>query len=103
MRRAIFHFLVVGTLTSLSLAQSADQDVNATSQDQPAHTMPSMPGMNMGEVALSSVPSFHASSGTAWQPASVPETMWMISPDGWQLMFHGVIFITYNHQGGPRG
>jgi hypothetical protein len=52
---------------------------------------------------LSSMPSFHASSGTAWQPASVPETMWMISHDDWELMFHGVVFITYNQQGGPRG
>ncbi len=103
MRRAVFHFLLLGTLTSLSLAQSADQDVNAASQHQSAHTMPSMSGMNMGEAALSSMPSFHASSGTAWQPASVPETMWMISPGGWELMFHGVVFVTYNQQGGPRG
>jgi hypothetical protein len=51
-----------------------------------------MQGMNMGEAALSSMPSFHASSGTAWQLASVPETMWMISPGGWELMFHGVVF-----------
>ncbi len=65
--------------------------------------MPGMEGMNMGEAALSSMPSFHASSGTAWQPASVPQTMWMISPGGWELMFHGVVFITYNQQGGPRG
>jgi hypothetical protein len=29
--------------------------------------------------------------------------MWMISPGGWELMFHGVVFVTYNQQGGPRG
>jgi hypothetical protein len=57
--------------------------------------------MNMGEA--SSTPSFHASSGSSWQPASVPETLWMIAPDGWDLMAHGTVFITYNRQGGPRG
>ncbi|HEV7551564.1 MAG TPA: hypothetical protein VGP65_07780 [Candidatus Angelobacter sp.] len=62
----------------------------------------SMSGMDMG-AEVSALPSFHASSGTAWQPASVPETVWMFSPDGWDLMLHGVVFATYNHQGGPRG
>ena len=27
----------------------------------------------------------------------------MISRGGWELMFHGTVFITYNQQGGPRG
>ncbi len=68
-----------------------------------AQTMPNMSGMNMNDAALSSMPSFHASSGTAWQPASVTDPMWMISRGGWELMFHGTVFITYNQQGGPRG
>jgi hypothetical protein len=102
MRRAGFQFLVIAGLATALLAQNADHDMSTIAQDAAAQTMQGMPGMNMG-ATLSSMPSFHASSGTAWQPASVPETMWMISPDGWQLMFHGVIFITYNHQGGPRG
>src|SRR5271157_5927024 len=101
MRRAVFEFLVVVSLAGASMAQNADHDLTTTEQDASAHTMQSMPGMKMGEV--SSMPSFHASSGTAWQPASVPETMWMISPGSWELMFHGVVFVTYNHQGGPRG
>ncbi len=61
-----------------------------------------MPGMNMSESGLS-MPSFDASSGTAWQPASVAEPMWMLSRGQWELMLHGTIFITYNQQGGPRG
>jgi hypothetical protein len=61
-----------------------------------------MHGMNMGET-VSSMPSFHASSGSSWQPASVPETMWMITRGNWDLMVHGTVFVTYNQQGGPRG
>jgi hypothetical protein len=34
--------------------------------------MQGMQGMNMGEVALSSMPSFPASSGMAWQPGLGP-------------------------------
>jgi len=59
--------------------------------------------MNMNMTTPPSLPSFHSSSGTAWQPASVPERMWMTSRGGWDLMFHGVVFLTYNQQGGPRG
>jgi hypothetical protein len=48
-------------------------------------------------------PSPHASSGTSWQPASVPGHLWMKSLGSWDVMAHGVIFLTYNQQGGPRG
>jgi len=61
-----------------------------------------MSSMNMSETT-SGLPSFHASSGTGWQPASVPETMWMTSIGGWDLMVHGQVFLTFNDQGGPRG
>jgi hypothetical protein len=62
-----------------------------------------MPGMSMGEPSESSLPSPHAGSGTGWQPASVPAHLWMTSRGNWELMAHGVLFLTYNQQGGPRG
>ena len=76
----------VGALTLGSAAQDAG---------------PNMAGMKMGETLA--LPSTHDSSGTGWQPASVPERMWMISGGGWDLMAHGALFATYNQQGGPRG
>ena len=66
------------------------------------HDMQSMPGMHMEE-APDWLPSLHAGSGTAWEPASVPAHLWMTTGAGWDLMTHGVIFLTYNQQGGPRG
>ena len=65
--------------------------------------MPSMPGMDMTAPAPDWMPSIHAGSGTAWQPASLPGHLWMTSSGGWDLMAHGVVFLTYNQQGGPRG
>jgi hypothetical protein len=62
-----------------------------------------MGGMKMGQHEVSTLPSPHAGSGTAWEPASVPAHEWMIMRSGWELMAHGVIFIDYNQQGGPRG
>ena len=59
--------------------------------------------MHMEGDETSQLPSPHAGSGTAWEPASVPEHEWMLMRGGWELMAHGVIFIDYNHQGGPRG
>ena len=103
MRRLIWHLSAVAVLTVSCLAQNADHDRNMSEQNPSAQTMPNVSGMNMNDAALSSMPSFHASSGTAWQPASVTDPMWMISRGGWEFMFHGTVFITYNQQGGPRG
>jgi hypothetical protein len=103
MGRGVLYFLVVAALAIPAAAQNADHDMGVSEPGQSGQAMQGMQGMNMGEATLSAMPSFHASSGTAWQPASVPETMWMISPGGWELMFHGVVFATYNQQGGPRG
>ena len=65
-------------------------------------------GMQMGDMKMeqqevSTLPSPHAGSGTAWEPASVPAHEWMVMHGGWELMAHGVIFTDYNQQGGPRG
>jgi hypothetical protein len=105
MRRAVWFFPVAAVLAISALAQNTDHDMGMPPQSQAEQTTPThemnMQAMNMGEAP--SMPSFHASSATSWQPASVPETMWMISPGGWELMLHGTVFITYNQQGGPRG
>jgi hypothetical protein len=107
-------------MTVLALAAAAAQDAarNAAQsdiQDSGNHDgstagmqMPgmNMPGMNMDmddEMAASFLPSPHEGSGTSWQPASVHSPAWMWMRGGWMLMAHGVIFIDYNQQGGPRG
>ncbi len=59
--------------------------------------------MQMEEQTSSSLPSPHEGSGTSWQPASVSGHEWMWMRGGWELMAHGVIFVDYNQQGGPRG
>jgi hypothetical protein len=101
MRRAVWYFPAIAVLVISSLAQNADHDMDMSGHDQTTQRI-DMQGMNMGDAA-SSMPSFHASSGSSWQPASVPETMWMMSRGNWDLMLHGTVFITYNQQGGPRG
>ncbi len=68
-----------------------------------AHSAQGMAGMQMPMSGPDWLPSPHAGSGTSWQPASVPESVWMTSRGQWDLMAHGVLFLTYNQQGGPRG
>jgi hypothetical protein len=62
-----------------------------------------MPGMDMSPAGPGSMPSPHSGSGTGWQPAATPGNMWMTTLGTWDLMTHGVVFLDYNQQGGPRG
>src|SRR3984885_1176743 len=67
-----------------------------------------MPGMKMPSAARSRsepdwMPSPESGSGTEWQPASTSTPMWMQSFGAWGVMAHGVVFVDYNQQGGPRG
>ena len=93
-------------LMVLALASAPAQESSAAAPPkQQDASMPgmNMPGMQMDEPQGSQMPSPHAGSGTGWQPASVPANEWMWMWGGWELMAHGVIFVDYNQQGGPRG
>jgi hypothetical protein len=80
-------------------------------QAEPRTTDPpimDMPGMKMPPADQSHsepdwLPSPASNSGTEWQPAATSTPMWMKSIETWQLMAHGVVFVDYNQQGGPRG
>jgi hypothetical protein len=105
------HFLAALMLT-LSVALASAQDISpadpshvyAENQASPQQDT-AMPGMHMPmeEQTSLQLPSPHEGSGTAWQPASVAAPEWMWMRGGWELMAHGVIFVDYNQQGGPRG
>ena len=107
-KRKLFALVLMGVLLmAAAAAQDAAQDA-AQHSDNHDGSMPGMqmPGMKMDmdeEMAASSLPSPHEGSGTSWQPASVHSPAWMWMRGGWMLMAHGVIFIDYNQQGGPRG
>lgn len=83
MKKAVLCFIVIVISASASFAQDATRAMHMSGDD--------------------SLPSPHASSGTGWQPASVPDNMWMLARGQWEIMAHGTLFITYNQQGGPRG
>jgi len=73
---------------------SQEQDTSMAGMQMP---------MPMDEQNVFQLPSPHEGSGTAWQPASVQAPAWMWMSGGWEWMAHGVIFVDYNQQGGPRG
>ncbi len=107
MKKILSIILFLGVLPSARLfsqtapAPQTSHDHHESMADQDR----SMPGMKMDEVheEMSFLPSPHEGSGTAWQPASVSAPEWMWMRGGWEFMAHGVIFIDYNQQGGPRG
>jgi hypothetical protein len=84
-------------------ATAQGNDRPAAGHDHSGHAIEEMPGMKMSTPSPDWLPSPHAGSGTAWEPASVPGDLWMTSRGEWDLMAHGVVFLTYNQQGGPRG
>lgn len=79
---------------------SNKQDNNKQDNDKQGMDMAAM---DMSQPAPDWMPSPHNASGTGWQPAATPESMWMKSLGAWDLMAHGVVFVDYNQQGGPRG
>jgi hypothetical protein len=100
-RAGVSYLLILSLLAVGAIAQENDHPM--AGQDHSGHAMQEMPGMNMSTSSPDWVPSPHAGSGTAWEPASVPGHLWMTSRGEWDLMAHGVVFLTYNQQGGPRG
>jgi hypothetical protein len=94
-----FAYLIIIFLLAFPLIAQDDMK----SMESQHHGMHDMPGMDMSASASDWKPSPHAGSGTSWQPASVPGYFWMTSRGHWDLMAHGVLFLTYNQQGGPRG
>jgi hypothetical protein len=97
--------LILLSWPSLAAAQNTGTSIGGTNMSGMNMGETNMPGMNMpmDENESASLPSPHDGSGTAWEPASVPEHDWMLMRGGWELMAHGVIFTDYNQQGGPRG
>ena len=97
--------IVLALSLALSTAGAAQESGTAPHDHDMGQTSPqhNMAGMNMDEHASLELPSPHEGSGTSWQPASVTGHEWMWMRGGWELMAHGVIFIDYNQQGGPRG
>jgi hypothetical protein len=83
------------------------KDSTMQKQDQTQQKMDTqgmdMPGMNMSQPAPDWMPSPHNASGTGWQPGATAGHFWMKSIGAWDLMAHGVVFVDYNQQGGPRG
>ena len=103
MRVLILCFLTVGILAVSAKSQDSSHDMAGHDHGPPSQT--SMPGMDMSQSTPMPdwVPTPHESSGTGWQPAATPGHLWMKSLGSWDLMAHGVIFVDYNQQGGPRG
>ena len=98
---AVAVVVILGGWSLRGVAQEPDQGRPA--HEHGGHDMQGMPGMHMSADTPEWLPSPHAGSGTAWEPASVPAHLWMTSHGQWELMAHGVVFLTYNQQGGPRG
>ena len=108
MRFVIFFLVVMNIFASaqVSTAPASDQ------QRQSGHEQMNMPSANMSGMGMNMdmsqstqewMPSPHVSSGTGWQPAAIVPHDWMKTVDGWDFMAHGVVFVDYNQQGGPRG
>jgi hypothetical protein len=97
--RVFLHLFILCVVAGTTLAQENGQSMECHEHQ----AMKDMQGMDMSASASDWKPSPHAGSGTSWQPASVPGYFWMTSRGHWDLMAHGVLFLTYNQQGGPRG
>ena len=100
-------FLAAGLCSAQSEPNSHQHETHGGTQPKPSqkkaggeHT-----GHHMGHEQETDpvVDHSHTSSGTAWQPLSLPMHMFSRNLGSWMVMGHGNAFISYNQQGGPRG
>lgn len=107
MKRILFSTVLVVALAASAYAQHQHEQTPPQSQEHAGHDMSQMDmqKMDMGHEDANPVESLELgfTSGTSWQSQSAPEHMWMRKWHDWQLMAHGQLFLTFNHQGGPRG
>lgn len=107
------HFLLALLLAaSIAAAQSEAGHEHSTKKpeegqsqaaEQQKHAGHDMGHMGHGKASDPVMDHSHASSGTAWQPLSLPMHMFSRNVGEWFLMAHGNAFLTYNQQGGRRG
>jgi hypothetical protein len=112
--RTIFLLLAATAMVALPLIS---QESSGQMQMTGGSNMESMPGMQMGPMSESpdknqmTMPSdsfieflqSHSTSGTDAEPNSTPSQMLMTSRGNWTFMLHGVAFLNYIQQTGPRG
>ncbi len=111
----VFQLLLSLAAAQVGVFQMGDQvpqvpehqqhDVGQPEKSPQSSDMPDMDmsGMTMSDTSPDWMPSPHAGSGTGWQPAATASPAWMKSFGAWDVMAHGVVFVDYNQQGGPRG
>jgi len=103
-------FVLCFFVITLSVSWAAAQEIAGSVSDSQQRTEAttdmrdmSMAGVKMDMTQPDWMPSPEDGSGTEWQPAATSEPMWMKPIGSWNLMAHGVVFVDYNQQGGPRG
>lgn len=86
-------------------AKSKDTKSQDKKGDMPGHDMSSMEDSTVAPMSHTmthayslSLPMNRNSSGTAWQPDATSMYGYMKMTDTWNFMFHGSIFLRYNHQ-----
>ena len=89
----------IGVLLGSALLSSA-----LRAQQHPMqHDMADMPGMHHMPTGPLDIPMNRMGSGTTWIPDAVPIPTWETMAGDWGLMAHGIGFVQYDNQGGPRG
>ena len=110
-------FLLLATTAMLAMPLISQESSERMQMPTSNGNMERMPGMNMGPTSesrdmngmtmqSSSFIEFlqsHSTSGTDAEPSSTPSQMLMASHGSWTFMFHGVAFLNYIQQTGPRG
>lgn len=103
---AVLIFMLLLGTTQSSKAQSSLAQAEHQERGQETHHHEASPmngEMSSKEMNAAGAALMQHASGTSVDPASAPHGMLMKNAGGWNLMFHGVLFITDEQQTGPRG
>lgn len=97
--------MIIRTLAPLAGAMWVCVSATSAAAQGGMAGMPGMAGMEREEHAAGplGIPMERMGSGTTWIPDAVPVPSRSWTPGSWDVMAHGVAWLQYDHQSGPRG
>ena len=100
--RRVSSFVLLAFISFVIILAAAKSSRAQSAQEQTEHPM-NMDHSGSADMNSAGMALMQQASGTSRNPGSAPQGMIVTKAAGWNLMFHGIVFLADTQQTGPRG